>query len=110
MRIVALDQIDLPLAVPALELLLAQDGGLHAAEHLEPDEAMDGVTPGETGNAIGAMLVKSAYKVGRYADVERAIGLAAQNIDARLFVHRNAQPAAKWMLKQVQHDVVGENK
>ncbi len=108
MRIVALDQVDLPLPVPALELLLAEDSGFHAAEHLEPDEAMDGVALGETGDAIGAMLIEPADKIGGHADIERAIGLAAQNIDAWLSFHRNAQPAAKWMLKQVQHDELGD--
>ena len=66
--IVGLNQVDLPLPVPALELLFPQNGAFHIAKHFIADE----------------------------------------DVGAGLLFHRSDKPAAKWMLKQVQHDDLGE--
>ena len=88
-RIFAFDDVDLPLAVPALELLLARDGGMHVAEQLEPDERVNLIPRSEALHFAGAVLVESSYRVGCYADVQRAIWLACEDVDARLFHGRS---------------------
>ena len=57
--ILALDQIDLPLTVPALGLLLAGDGYVQGRELLETNEAGDGVASGETFRPTGSRLVNA---------------------------------------------------
>ena len=104
MRIVALDQVDLPLPVPALELLFSQYRAFHVSEHLEAYEPIDCVAAGESRHAAGTMLVQTAKQVGCDAYVKRAIWSAAQDVDAGLLIHDAADRVAKWMLKQVQHD------
>ena len=107
MRVSLVDQIDLPRAVPVLELLFASDSALHVAEHLEMNEAVDMVFGGMPGKCIVAMLPQPAEKVGRYADVERAVELARKDVDARVaFFAHGAERGAKWALKQVQGDEV----
>jgi len=107
LRVFAFDQVDLPLPVPALELLFPEDSALHVAEHLEAHEAMDTVSAGKAGDAARPMLMQARDQVRRDADVERPVGLAGQNIDARLAIHSAPETADRWMLKQVQHDDKG---
>ena len=108
MRIVSLDQIDFPLTVPALQLLFAQDRRLHVAEHFEAHEAMDLVPCDEaTGNAF-AVLPEPLHKVGCDPDIERSTRLAREDVDAGFAFERHPPViAARWMLKQVQHDGMG---
>ena len=107
LRVVLLDQVDLPLTVPALQLLFARDGGVHIAEHLEADEAEDAIARREAGDFPFAVLIEPCEKVRGYSNIERAVSLACENVDARVFGHSHAhsmEPADRWMLKQVQHD------
>jgi hypothetical protein len=51
---------------------------------LEPDEAFDVVSLGETLDLTFPVLVDSAEQIRRDACVERAVGCARKDIDARL--------------------------
>ena len=108
MRVALIDQIDLPLPMPALQLLLAQNRRLHLAEQFEMDEAMDRVARGEPGKRIIAMLPHSRDEVGRHADIQSPVMPARKDIGARLtlFPH-DPECGAKWALKQVQGDEEG---
>jgi hypothetical protein len=104
-RVVALDQIELPLTMPTLQLFFPQDRALHVAEHLVADEAVDLLAPGEPAGDALAVLPKALFEVGGYADVKRTARLAGEDIDARMALYRHgAVPAEKWTLKQVQGD------
>ena len=110
LRVFALDQIDLPLAVPALELLFPHNGTFHFAEQLIADEALDLVAAGEAGDDAVPMLPKPAEQVAGHANVERAVWLTRKDVDARVaLLPHGPEDAARWMLKQVQHDGISED-
>ena len=105
MRVVHVDQVDLPLPMPALQLLLAQDRRFHLAEQFIVDQAVDSVARGETRQCIVAVLPQSSDEVGGNADVDRAVGLARKDIGAgTALLPHGPELAAKWALKQVQGD------
>ena len=104
----AIDQVDLPLPAPVLELLLARDRMVHIAEHLEVDEAIDGVAGGETRRRAITVLPDALYQVRGDTDVQRAVVPVRKNVDARVALDRHASGGAeKWTLKQVQGDEEG---
>ena len=106
-RVRLVDQIDLPLPVPVLELLLSRDRIGHVTEHLKMDEAIDLMAQGETRRRSAAMLPYPARQVGSHADVKRAVVLAREDIDARIaLLPHGPESAAKWTLKQVQGDEI----
>ena len=101
----AFDQIDLPLPVPTLQLLLSRNGSGHRAKHLEPDEPVDDVSGSKSFGLATTMLPKASNQVARDADVERTAWLAGENIDAGVSLDFHATTsAAIWTLKQVQGD------
>ena len=103
--VLAVDQVDLPLPPPVLELLLAGDRVNHLVEHLEVDEAMDPVARGETGQGVVPMLPQAPHQVGRNSDVQRAVMSACEEVDARFALDVHAPIGAeKLTLKQVQGD------
>jgi len=59
----AFDQVDLPLSVPALELLFARDRVVHGFELLEADEAVNTVSAGESLHLSSSMLVEPRDQV-----------------------------------------------
>ena len=104
-RIFALDQVDLPLPMPVLQLLFAGDCALHVPEHFISDEAENGVATDKTARDALAMFVDAADKVRTNADVERAVRLAREEVDAGVALELHGpELAARWLLKQVQHD------
>ena len=104
-RVVLVDQIDLPLPMPTFQLLLTEDRRFHRAEQLEVNQRVDGVLRGEAGQGVVAMLPKARDEIGSNADVNRSVGLARKNVDARLALLSHApECAARWVLKQVQDD------
>ncbi len=108
-HILALDEVDLPSPMPALQLLLARDGGGHVGEHLKADEGVDVVAACEAGTGPFAMLPEPCGEVAGNANVERAMGFAGEDVDAGVaFELHGAETAATWMLKQVQHDGIAE--
>jgi hypothetical protein len=106
--VLGVDEVDLPLPVPPLELLLAQDRGLHLAEHLEVDEAVDPVAAGEAREQSLAVLHQALDQVRRDADIDRAVVPVREEINARVSLFTHApEGAEKWTLKQVQGDEEG---
>ena len=109
MRIVFVDQVDLPLPVPALELLFAQNRWFHLPEQLEMNESVNGILRGESGECVAAMLPDSADEIGRDPDIDCSVRLARKDVDAGLaFVSHRPEFAARWVLKQVQDDGLGK--
>ena len=105
MRIARVEQIDFPLPMPALQLLLAQDCRFHFAEQFIVDEHVDCVARGEPRQRIVAMLPQARDEVGGDADVDCAVGLTRKDVDAReLLITHGPDIEAKWVLKQVQDD------
>jgi hypothetical protein len=108
-QVVFVDQVDLPLPVPALQLFFAQDGRLHFTEQLEVDQGVDVIERSETRHCIAAMLGKAENEVRRDANIDCAIRPACENIDARLaFMSHPSEFVAQWALKQVQGDGIFE--
>ncbi len=109
MRIFGIDKVYLPRAVPILQLLLASNGSFHRAEQFKINQPVNGIFGSMAGRQMTAMLRKPFQQVGCDADVERTVKLARKNIYARLlFLPHRRSLAAKWTLKQVQGDGVGE--
>lgn len=103
--VLALDKVDLPLPVPPLQLLFAQDGSLHRAELLEADEGTDAIFASEATDEAVAMLDKPLKEVAGHADIKRSPRLAGKDVDARIALSRHVLGrAALWTLKQVQGD------
>ena len=105
-RVLGVDQTDLPRAVPVFQLLLARNRGLHRAIHLKMHQYINGVF-GRVAEGQAATMLRQAFEQIRgYANVERAVVLACKYIYARLlFLFHGLDSAAKWTLKQVQGDV-----
>ena len=77
----ALDEPDLFLAAPALDFLLAGDGGVDEGEFLKVDKTEDSVTRGESANEGLAMLGHAAFEAASYAGVKVARP-ASEDVDA----------------------------
>ena len=109
MRIGRVDKVDLPLAMPTLELFLTENCRFHFAKQLIVHESVNGVFRSESGDRIVSVLPKSCDEIGCHADVDRAVGLACEDVDAReAFVVHKPEFAARWVLKQVQDDDICE--
>ena len=105
MRIVSFDQIDFPLTVPTLQLLLAHDRKLHVAEHLETDQTVDSVAAGETTGDALPVLVEPLDEAACHADIQRPARLAGEDVEAGLAINlHDGERVATWTLKQVQGD------
>lgn len=100
-RVIAPDQVDLPLPVPALELFLSRDGRNHIAEHFISDEAMDGISTGEAFDCVIPVLPQPRDQIAGDADIERPVRLAGEDIDARVALNRHdAERGEGWTLNQ----------
>ncbi len=107
--VLALDQIDLPLASPILELFLPCDRGGHVAKHLISNEPVDFVSRSEALDGALTVLPKPFDQVACDTDVERPVGFAGKDIDARVPLNgHGSERYAKWTLKQVQGDEIGK--
>ena len=106
--IALVDQVDFPLPVPPLQLLLAQDCRFHFTKQFIVNQPVDFMARSKTGQSIVPVLPHSPKQIGRNPNVKRAVMPAGQNINARktLLPHRT-ECGAKWTLKQVQGDEVG---
>ena len=102
--IVRFNEVDLPGAMPALELLFAADRPVHGLEELGMDEAVNAVARGETRTLGGPVLPNAGGEIGRHADIQGSAFLAGENIGARVATSHAPIIAVPWMLKQVQHD------
>ncbi len=83
LRVLALDQFELPRPPPLLDPLLAQDRVRHGFVKLGIDQFLDMIFSGESMDLAGPMLPNAAREVARYPDVERPILPARQNVYAR---------------------------
>jgi hypothetical protein len=110
MRIMLVDEVDLPRPMPVLQLLLTRNRRCHVGEQFIMNKAIDRVFGRVPRRQVVAMLIDTLGQVRRHAYVSRAVKFAGQNIDAGLFLfsHR-LNNAAKWTLKQVQGDGVRKN-
>ena len=107
-RVLAFDQVDLPLPVPVLQLLLPRNGGGHIGEHFEAHEQVDTISVGEAWSLAFAVLPEPCRQIAGDPDVKCAVRFAGKDVDARVaFELHEAERAAQWMLKQVQHDEEG---
>jgi hypothetical protein len=70
MRIVAFDQVDLPISLPFLELLLAAKRHSRRLVSLKPHEPIDAVALGEAGDELFLMLPNPPWEIGRRSDVK----------------------------------------
>ena len=105
LRVFRFNQINFPLAIPVLQLLLSRDRAVHVVEHLKSDKAIHRIFRGISGRQLVAVLVKALDQVRRYADVQRTVGLAGEYVDAGLFhLSHGRYMDAPWTLKQVQGD------
>ena len=102
-RIVTLDQRNLPLTPPGFQLLLASDSRLHCLGDLKVNEAIDGIPAGKSRSCAVAMFPEASDEIGGYANVQRAVTAAGEDINTRLPFHRTTMQCS-WMLNQVQHD------
>src|SRR5690606_28980197 len=80
-RIKIFNQLDFPVAIPALQRFLALDGGSDAHMLLIPDEARTCITTGKTFRQTLAVFVYSLLEVGRDADIERSVSAARDDIN-----------------------------
>ena len=88
--VLALDQVDLPVAMPALQLLFAGDGVGHVVEQLESNEPMHTVVTCKAGHEVFTMLPDTADEVRRDANIKRTPRLAGEDVDGRLTqLHRH---------------------
>ena len=102
------DQVDLPFTMPVLELFFARNGPLHVTEHLEMNQPMNLVARGKARWGTVPVLPEALHEVGRHTDVDRAVVAAGKDVDARIpLIRHGSLHAARWMLKQVQHDDSG---
>src|SRR5439155_9978914 len=85
LRIMTLNQLKLPGASPFLDPLFAQDRIGHGLVEFGKDQSIDAVIPHKASNRSRPMLPDTTRKVGGYADIERTIALAGENVDARTF-------------------------
>ena len=101
MRVLSLDQIDLPCAWPFLHGFFALDSFLHVAEFLEPDEPMHLVFAREAGPFSGAVLLHSEDDAVGDAGIEGSSRFAGEDVDpvAAHGASRNwrTEYAARWI-------------
>ena len=106
MRIRVINQVNLPSAVPILQLLLARNRCLHRAKNFKMHQPVNGIFGSMSRRHTAPMLRKPLQQVGRDANVQRSIMLAREYIYAgRFFISHALESAAEWTLKQVQGDV-----
>ena len=85
-RVRRLDQLDLPLALPILDLLLARDRGVHRSGEFESDERLHAIAVGEAAETAVAVLTDALDQVRGDAGVERAVPRARHDMGAGLEV------------------------
>ena len=83
MGIVAFDQVDLPVPLPFLELLLAAKRSSRRLVNLKPHEPIDPVAPGEAGDEFLLVLLNPPGKVGCRADLKGSVAFAGEQIDVK---------------------------
>lgn len=83
MWVLFLDELALPIPPPSLQLLLARDRDGIVVERLPTNERVHAVAFGESRNKTLLMFNYAANEIVRYADVQRALWLACEDIDVK---------------------------
>ena len=86
-RVSVLDQIDFPIAFPFLDLLFSADRCLHRTVCLKPDRGVNTITRRKTWDSLALVLEYPLYEIGGYADIQRPVGFACQQVDVK-YLHR----------------------
>src|SRR5215813_5457684 len=81
------DQVDLPLAAPLLELLLARDRIDNVVVTFEPDEKMHAVSRGESARGIRLVFIHPANQIIGHADIEGSMLSTREDVDV---VHKRS--------------------
>jgi hypothetical protein len=102
------DEVDLPLPMPTLQLLLTQDRSLHVCEQFEADKPVNFVLRRKSRRRAFAVLPNPTEQIRSNAGIKRPVMTTGENVDARFFFAKPHAPnnADKWILKQVQDDVL----
>src|SRR5260221_12369789 len=89
LRIIALDECELPLAPPTLDAHLAQDRIRHGVMEFDIDECMHAIFSGEACDRVRSMLEDPAREVTGNANIERAVAFTREDVDAcsPAFIH-----------------------
>jgi hypothetical protein len=100
LRVRFLDQIDLPLPAPILDLLFSADRLGHRLKRFDMDETRYSMAFGEAFNFVVSMLVQALDQVAGNANVERAAIGTGQNVSARFADARHSgECARRWTLE-----------
>jgi hypothetical protein len=103
-RITRLNQIDLPLPMPPLQLLFARNRVGHRFKCLGMNEPYCAIVSCKSRRRTSLVLPKPRGEVRRHANVNCSTLLAGENVGARLSAAHTLAYGEAWMLKQVQHD------
>ncbi len=109
MRIMRVDQINLPRSMPVFKLFFPQDCRFHLTKYLKMHKAVNGIFRCMPRHQAVAMLRQALRQIGRHADIKRTVKFTCKDIDARVsFFSHWRSLAKKWTLKQVQGDELFE--
>jgi len=84
-RIMLLDESELPLSIPLLQLFFSSNRFLNLMEHFIVYQPTNVVPAGESRKQMHLMLKYSSLKIASHTDVECAISLARHDIDEVVF-------------------------
>jgi hypothetical protein len=96
MRIRLFDQFDLPGACPLLEAFFALNGKFDLIELLKVHQPIHAVSPAESFDGTGTVLVNTPDKIVGHANVEGAAGVTCQ--DVYPIGSACAHPPVRWLL------------
>ena len=86
-RVAFLNQAKFPGAIPFFELLFSGDGRDHIVVHFIIHQAMNPIFFSEAFRHAVFVFPTMFHKIACHSDVERAIALAGESIDAGVFLH-----------------------
>jgi len=84
-RIYGLDQSNFPTPVPLFQSFFADNGIFHGVVAFHIDQLMEAMLFCKSVRQIVFMLPDASGKVACYTDIERAVALVCEDVDARLF-------------------------
>src|SRR5947208_1514818 len=92
MEVLALDQLDLPVALPPLQLLLPTDGFVRTIIGLDINKPVNSMGIDKRGTLATAMLRQPLLQLIRHPDIQSAMASTGENVDV---VHARSP---EWML------------
>lgn len=81
MRVVPLEQIDLPIALPLLELFFAAQRRGRSIVRLKPNQPLDLVSFRKAGDELVFVLPNPPRELRSRADIKRSVRFAGEEID-----------------------------